>query len=167
MKNLELHCALPWHPAVPAWCAAPDWHCSWAASVVLTCLNEFGLSSEVCVPNCGAAFLYITPSSTICSLCCCAVPEHFKSYLDSKGFALSRSRGAIQPCWISGRCFKYGKRLIQDTQWFCQKFFFSVSPLVYNLDWLQVINHILAWNTFCFDIESINLKVANLWSRWC
>lgn len=88
----------------------------------------------------GTAFLYILSSSTVCFVRKCAVSEHLKNYLNSKGFALSRSRAAIQPCWMSGRCFKYGKRFIQYRWWFCQDFFFHVSPLVYNLDWSQVID---------------------------
>lgn len=43
------------------------------------------------------------------------------------------------------------------------KNFFNVSSLVYNLDWSQVIDLEIF---FCFDLESISMKVANLSFRW-
>lgn len=56
MKNLELYCALQFRPQQHILLSLPGvllqiGTAVGAAGLVLTCLNEFGLSNEVYVPN--------------------------------------------------------------------------------------------------------------------
>lgn len=103
----------------------------------------------------GTACLYIASSSRICFVCNCAVSEHLRITWTQM---ICLQQKSCHSDWLNElKVFHIWQKINPRYMMLLSRIFPPISPLVYNLDWAQVIEYILApdflhlWH-ICADI---------------